>query len=115
MNPWNGWPEVTHCVIFLRQSEEKLALEGDAFLQNTAVNKYHIGIGQKIKTHRNIESISGLTMPLNYPLVQIETKRGLVALKCPTISGGKWMEKVEYPLCGDADLVMKDQTVNIIT
>ena len=52
-------------------------------------------------------------MPINYPLVQID-EHGFVAVKCPTISGGKWMAQVDYPLCEKKDLEVKGQQVNVI-
>ena len=83
-------------------------------LDQTAVNKYYIGIGQNFKSYKNSYAFGGTqNIPLNYPLVQIDN-HGLVAVKCPTITGGKWMENVEFPLCSNKDLVVKGQQLNVI-
>ena len=109
---------MTNCVIFMRHSDKKLPVPGNSYLQEAVVNKYYIGLGHPIKRYE-IGETSNPRQPLffyyiSYPLVQID-KNGLVALKCPTISGGQWMDRVEFPLCNDENLVMKHRKLNIIT
>ena len=86
----------------------------DAILQ-TAVNKYFIGIGQEIKKFK-ITSINNIkNLNLNFPLIQISN--GMTALKCPTISGGKWMSKIDFnDLCPEKiGSKMKHQHLHIIS
>ena len=107
MNPWNGYPRVTQCVIYL--SEKKLLIVSNAFLEQTSISKYYIGIDQETNEFKE----GANNIDLTYPFLKID-KRGSIDLKCPTIDGGKWMEKIEFPLCHNQDLVINGQKLNII-
>ena len=48
-----------------------------------------------------------------YPVIQIANS-GLTALKCPTISGGKWISRVDISKCPLEAPVNKKQYFNVI-
>ena len=110
INPWNGWPKVTQCVIYLSHASNNLPIVSNAFLEKTAVNKYYI----EVQNHQNLEPSTKSMVNLKYPWLQIN-KRGFDALKCPTIMGGKWMLNDNFALCNNnLDLVAKEPKMNII-
>ena len=96
----SGEPKVTPCLILIQDTINVIHAPayGDRTFKHmvwnemmlkTAVKKYHIGLGQKIKKFKlgyHIFEATPRTAVLTYPLIQI-TENGLVALKCPTISG----------------------------
>ena len=91
VNRWSGEPKVTRCVLYITSSKGSLhggAIWSDSYLLQTAVKKYHIGLGQKLKQY-NVQDDTVKFVPLNYPLVQIDDF-GLSATKCPSISGKKF-------------------------
>ena len=106
--------KVTSCLIFIQETNNIIKPQSfDAFLRRTSVKKYYIGLGQYfmkytiLNTEMNHENIP-------YPLLQIDDN-GLTALKCPTISGGKWFANFDFPPCHQTNVNdYKGQDINLI-
>ena len=108
----NVLPKVTKCVIKIK--EALVWHPTDAFLMRTAVSKYFIPIGQELGKFESIDMAWG-PMPAIYPLIQIDPENGKMALKCPTISGGKWMRNVnDFDKCYNKESMVKGQKLNLL-
>ena len=109
-------PKVTQCLIEVKeQSNFPIWYQSDAILMQTAVTKYYIGIGQKMKTFRVYNYENSLLVKFNYPLIHIDPDNDLAALKCSTISGGKWMirDPNDISLCPNEVNPVKGQHIQV--
>ena len=118
-----GTHSVTNCLVLIQdlnqpKVNELVSFQYSAFLLSTAVNKYVIGIGQGIRRYLVFNYYNeGFISPYKplYPFIQIEPEKGIMALKCPTISGGKWVMNVGLVAgCKKVAPVAKGQMLNII-
>ena len=93
VNWLNGEPEVTPCVILIQEHMKYRSMKvWDAFMLQTAVKKYSIGIGKdNITGYTMVDYLlyyEGLKTSLTYPLIRID-QNGAKGVKCPSISGIK--------------------------
>ena len=75
---------MTKCLIFIQETkDDKPVSLFDVYLLETAVKRYHIGLGQKHRKYTLTSHNRGdLVKSVPYPLIQID-KHGLIAMKCP--------------------------------
>ena len=97
-------PKVTPCLILIQENPKDFpAILLDAYLLQTAVKKYHIGVGQEHRKYTFKHPYSKAIEHIAVPLVQID-KFGLTNLKCPTTSGGKWFDGFDFSHCRGKDV-----------
>ena len=121
---WNeGKPKVTHCIILIQEHlTNDWVRKWDAFMLSTAVKKYYIGLGKDDIIHNDPFLYERFGIPsyaieaqLAVPLIRIN-QRGFKALKCPTISGGKWVPYIDdIPVCNEGNApIVKNQKIFVI-
>lgn len=89
----------------------------DINLLETAVEKHYIGLGQRLRNFKLV--YHGLISPdsVSYPIIQLDYQ-GLNSVKCPTVSGGRWFQGVDWRICNqnqNFDLHLRGQKVNFLT
>lgn len=107
-------PKISPCLILIQESPENyLAVALETYLIQTAVEKYHIGLGQDYQNFSFLNPYYGEIENVTNPVIQID-KHGLTALKCPTVWGGKWFKGIDFSLCRGKDaLNMESWNLNI--
>lgn len=108
-------PEVTNCLILIQESKDDPVELFDAYLLQTAVEKYYIGLGHRYQNYKFVQYgvISPESVP--YSIIQIDYQ-GRTAVKCPTISGGKWFRGTDWTICNqNYALSTKGEKVNFLT
>ena len=106
-------PEVTPCLIFIQETRDILPYLFDLYLLETAVNKYYIGLCQKYQKFGVRAPATKTLKHVPYPIIQID-HHGLIAIKCPTISGGKWYKDSDISHCHTNGLDIKGQKIKIL-
>ena len=108
--------KISPCMILIQETVDESPVQFDAYLQESAIHKYYIGIGQSFMQYQIRNKTSGRgSVNVTYPIIQID-ENGLTAVKCPTISGGKWLPGVKFPLCSSEDVFdIKGKYINVMT
>ena len=97
----------------------------DTFLLKTAAKKYMIGIGHKMHKYFVLNNLYEIENPLtrklyhpykaSYPFIQVEPNKNFASLKCPTISGGQWLNSAyDFDRCHEKAPKIKGQTLNLV-
>lgn len=104
--------KVISCLILIQEAHTG---QMDAYLLQSAVKKYHLGIGQQIKKFQIISDRSLEPSNINYNLIQIDENHGVMVHKCPTMSGGQWVGKFkDYSYCEKNIPIARDHKLHVI-
>ena len=109
---WDTEPEIIPCLILIQEAHTG---QMDAYLLQSAVRKYYLGVGKHIKKFLIMNGRIKEPTNLNYNLIQIDGYQGIMAYKCPTISGGQWVGKfIDFSFCEKNIPIAQGQKLHII-